>query len=64
MARIAIDSKDFVTIPEMAKRMGKPKMTLYRWVKAGKLISVEFGGIKFIPVSELKRLEQPVSDSV
>lgn len=56
MARITIDSKDFITIPEMAKKMKRPKMTLYRWVKSGKLIAVEFGGIKFIPVTELKRL--------
>lgn len=57
MARITIDSKDFITIPEMAKKMKRPKMTLYRWVKSGKLIAVEFGGIKFVPVTELKRLD-------
>lgn len=56
MTRITINSKDFITIPELAKKLGRPKMTLYRWAKSGKLISVEFGGIKFIPVTELKRL--------
>ena len=56
MTRIKIDSGDFVTVPEIAKMMKKPKMTLYRWLKAGKLVYVEFGGIKFIPVTEYKRL--------
>ena len=56
MSRIRIDSKDFITIPEMAKLMKKPKMTLYRWAKAGKLIYMELGGVKFIPVTEMKRL--------
>ena len=60
MTRIKIDSKDFMTIPEMAKRMGKPKMTLYRWAKLGKLVCVEFGGIKFVPLTELKRLGKTV----
>jgi len=56
MSRITINSQDFMTIPEVAKRIRRPKMTLYRWAKSGKLISVEFGGVKFVPVTELKRL--------
>ena len=56
MTKITIASNDFMTIPELAKKLKRPKMTLYRWVKSGKLISVEFGGIKFIPVTEIKRL--------
>jgi len=56
MSKITIDSKDFITIPEMAKRVKRPKMTLYRWAKSGKLIYVEFGGVKFIPITEQRRL--------
>jgi len=56
MSRVRINSQDFLTVPKMAKTIHRPKMTLYRWIKKGKLIAVEFGGIKFIPVSEIERL--------
>ncbi len=53
-----------VTIPEAAKRLGKSKMTLYRWKEAGRISWVEFGGVLFIPVSEIERLknEQAAGD--
>ncbi len=43
-------------VPETARQLGRPKMTLYRWIKAGKIIYVELGGILFIPKSEVERL--------
>ena len=46
----------FVTVPEAAEQIGKPKLTLYRWIKAKKLIVVTFGGILFVPRSEIERL--------
>lgn len=48
---------DFVTVPEAAKQMGKPKVTLYRWIEANKLIAVTFGGILFVPKSEIERFK-------
>jgi len=54
---IIVQSKDIVTVPEAARRLGKPKMTLYRWIEANKLNAVRLGGILFIPVSEIKRLK-------
>jgi len=39
-----------------ALQLGKPKMTLYRWIHAGKIISIEFGAILFIPKKEVERI--------
>jgi len=47
----------FVTVPEAAKRLGKPKMTLYRWLNSGKLQAVTFGGILFVHEEEIERLK-------
>jgi excisionase family DNA binding protein len=54
---IRVLTDDFVTVPEAAKQIGKPKMTLYRWIDSEKIIAVTFGGIKFIPKSEVERLK-------
>jgi len=59
MSRVLkVITDDFLTVPEAAKRLGKPKMTLYRWIEANKLIAVTFGGILFIPISEVERLKK------
>lgn len=55
---LKVQTDDFVTVPEAAKQLGKPKMTLYRWIEANKLIAITFGSILFIPTSEIKRLSK------
>ncbi|MBA7558642.1 hypothetical protein ES708_00246 [subsurface metagenome] len=54
---LKVVTDEFVTVPEAAKQLGKPKMTLYRWIEANKLIAVTFGGILFVPTSEIERLK-------
>ena len=58
LGEIRVQSDDIVTVPEAAKQLGKPKMTLYRWIDTNKLISFKLGGILFIPVSEVERLKK------
>ncbi len=48
----------FLSVPKAAKQLGKPKVTLYRWIEANKLIAVTFGGILFVPKSELERIKK------
>ncbi|MBA7675666.1 hypothetical protein ES703_83902 [subsurface metagenome] len=55
---LKVVTDEFFTVPEAAKQLGKPKMTLYRWIEANKLIAVTFGGILFVPESEIKRLKK------
>lgn len=54
---LKVVTDEFVTVPEAAKQLGKPKMTLYRWIEANKLIAVTFGGILFVPRSEVERIK-------
>lgn len=53
---IVVVTNDFVTVYKAADQVKKPPMTLYRWIKAGKLLSMTMGGIVFIPKSEVSRL--------
>ena len=54
---IKVQPGEVITVPEAAKRLGKPKMTLYRWIDSNRINWVRFGGVLFIPVSEVERLE-------
>lgn len=55
---LRVVTDDFVTVPGAARELGKPKMTLYRWIEANKLIAITFGGILFVPRSEIERLQK------
>jgi len=55
---IRIKSDDLLTVPEAAKQLGRPKMTLYRWINTNKIMSVKLGGILFIPKSVVERLKK------
>lgn len=57
LEEIKIQTDDIITVPGAAKQLGKPKMTLYRWIDAGKIVSIKLGGILFIPVSEIERIK-------
>jgi len=55
---IRVLADDLMTVPKAAKALGFTKMTLYRWIDAGKVHAIKLGGILFIPVSEIERLKQ------
>ena len=50
-------SDQFLTVPAAARQIGKGKMTLYRWIRAGKISTVTFGGFLFVPRGEVERLK-------
>jgi len=54
---IRIKTDDLLTVPDAAKQLGRPKMTLYRWIKAGKILYAELGGVLFIPKNVVERLK-------
>ena len=58
VTEIKIQADEVLTVPEAAKRLGKPKMTLYRWIDGNKILWLKFGGILFIPKSEIERLKK------
>lgn len=51
------EARELFTVPEAAKELGKPPMTLYRWIESSKLIAIRVGGILFVPKSEVERLK-------
>ena len=54
---ITLYSKDLLSVAQVAKALGKPRLTIYRWVAAKKIASIKLGGVLFIPKSEVERLK-------
>jgi len=54
--QITIESGDLYSVSHAAKSLSRPRITIYRWVKTGKILSIKLGGTIFIPVSEVERL--------
>ena len=54
---IQIRTDDLLSVPQAAKILGRPKITLYRWIEKGKLIAIELGGVLFVPTKEVERLK-------
>ena len=55
---VATQTTDFMTVRQAAKQIGVHFTTIYRWVEAGTILSINFGGILFIPKSEVERLNK------
>jgi len=53
--RVTIESGDLLTVPQVAKILGVHFTTVYRWIEAGAILSAKFGGIVFVPKSEVER---------
>ena len=54
---IRVTTSDLVSVQDAAKELGRPRLTIYRWIDAGKIFSIKLGGILFIPTSEVERLK-------
>ncbi|GAI87276.1 unnamed protein product [marine sediment metagenome] len=48
---------EFMTVRQAAKQMGLHFTTIYRRIDTGKILCINFGGILFIPKSEVERLK-------
>ncbi len=55
---VTVTTSDLLSIAQAAKELGVHRITLYRWIKAKKIISARFGGFLFIPKSEIERLKK------
>ncbi len=53
---VKVTTDDLMSVQDAAKALSRPRYTIYRWIEAGKIIGLRFGGILFIPVSEVERL--------
>ena len=59
---ITVTTNDLISVQDAAEALKRPRITLYRWIAKGKLVSVKFGGIYYIPVSEVTRLKNTTSE--
>jgi len=58
MVTTKLQKGDVLTVAAAAEEIGIHHATLYRWAEAGKVAFVRFGGIMFIPVTEIERLKR------
>jgi len=55
---IRVESTDLLSIQQTAKELNMPRTTLYRWGKRGKILTIQLGGILFVPKSEIERIKK------
>ena len=61
--QITIESGDLYSVKRVAESLGKPRITIYRWIETGKILSIKLGGIIFIPVTEVERLYEDMCNA-
>ena len=54
---VTITTDDLMSVKDASEALNRPRITLYRWIEKGKLFAIRFGGILYIPVSEVERLK-------
>ncbi len=47
-----------MTVRHAAKQIGVHFTTVYRWIDAKTILNINFGGILFIPKSEVERIKK------
>ena len=58
---IRVTTDDLVSVADAARALGRPKMTIYRWVDASKIVGIKLGGMLFIPKTEVERLKREIN---
>lgn len=64
MVKIVIDMPDLYDTNEAAQMLGIGYATIYRWIKAGKLIPVRVDKRTLIPKSEIVKLKNEQAGAV
>jgi len=54
--KLNVTTTDLLSIAQAARELKVARLTIYRWIKVSKIVSVRFGGFLFIPQSEVERL--------
>ena len=55
---IKVKTDDLVTVAQAARELGCARLTIYRWIKAGKIVSIEVAGSPYILKTEVARLQK------
>jgi len=56
-SNITISAENLLSQAEAAGELGITTMTLWRWIKRGKIIAIKLGRYTLIPASEIKRIK-------
>jgi len=56
--KITLSTDDALTQKEAAEALGVTTMTIWRWIRDGKIVAVKFGNYQLIPKSEVERLKR------
>ena len=56
--KITLQTEDLATVVEVSKKLKVSRMTLYRWIKNGKILAVRLDNKTFFPISEIERLSK------
>ena len=55
---IKIITNDLMSVRDAATALGRPRMTIYRWITQRKLVAVKLGGAYYVLTSEVERLKE------
>ncbi|MBT9161349.1 MAG: hypothetical protein DDT27_01107 [Dehalococcoidia bacterium] len=58
MPQVTISTDDLVSVTTAAHLLGRPRITIYRWVEKDKIAAIKLGGVLFIPRNEVERLKK------
>ena len=61
-AAIKVMTDDLLPVGKAAKALGTSRWSVYRWIEAQKIIAVKFGGVLFIPKTEVERLNKQATE--
>jgi len=64
MVNQPIELHDFVTQTRAAKILNVSRMTIWQWLKEGKIQAVIVGGLRMIPLSEVERISNKKATGV
>jgi len=57
LSSIRITTDDLLSVGRVAKVLNVTRRTLYNWIEANKLVTIQLGGILFVPKTEVERLK-------
>lgn len=59
--QIRIDPTNYLTAVNAAEEIGKPKQTVYRWIREKKIAFLEIDGVPFVPKEEIQKLKEAIA---
>jgi len=62
--KIQVETEDLLSVIVAAKLLGRPRVTIYKWIENGTIHSIKMGGILYIPRSEIERIKYETENQI